>query len=242
MKQVLITGISGGIGSALAKTFREAGYYVFGIDLAEKYSGYCDRFFQLDLNKFCTNARYRIEQTGLLDQYVTSLDVLINNAAVQRLDKFENLKLDDWQETLNVNLTAPMILSKIFLSRLKKNKGSIINIASIHQDQTKKEFVSYSTSKSALIGFTKSLAVDLNGVVRVNAISPAAIKTQMLLDGFGGDEKVLKKLNQVHPTQRIGTPEEVAEVAIFLSSNKAGFINGSNIKLDGGISSVLADI
>ena len=242
MKQVLITGVSGGIGSALAKSFRESGYYVFGIDLSEKYNGYCDRFFNLDLNKFCTDARYRIEQTGILDEYVTSLDVLINNAAVQRLDKFENLKLDDWQETLNVNLTTPMILSKIFLSRLKERKGCIINIASIHRDQTKREFIAYATSKSALIGFTKSLAVDLAGAVRVNAISPAAIKTKMLLDGFGGDESVLEKLNKVHPTQRIGEPEEVANLALFLSSKKAAFINGANIKLDGGISSVLTDI
>ncbi len=242
MKQVLITGVSGGIGSALAKSFRESGYYVFGIDLSEGYDSYCDRFFNLDLNKFCTDARYRIEQTGILDEYVTSLDVLINNAAVQRLDKFENLKLDDWQETLNVNLTAPMILSKIFLSRLKERKGCIINIASIHRDQTKREFIAYATSKSALIGFTKSLAVDLAGAVRVNAISPAAIKTQMLLDGFGGDESVLSKLNKLHPTQRIGEPEEVANLALFLSSKKAAFINGANIKLDGGISSVLTDI
>ena len=117
---------------------------------------------------------------------------MINNAAVQRLDHVKNIKLEDWQESLNVNLTGPMLLSKLFLNRLETNHGCIINIGSIHQQLTKPEFVTYATTKSALIGLTKAMAVDLEGRVRVNAISPAAIETEMLKAGFelGNDAKL----------------------------------------------------
>ncbi len=241
-KNVLITGVLGGIGSALAKAFKENGYYVYGLDRREDYQGNCHRFIQFDLNLFVKDVDYRIQFSALFDEYIPKLDVLINNAAVQLLDRTEDIKLDDWMETLNVNLTGPLLLSKLFLNRLEERQGCIINIASIHHQLTKPRFVSYATSKSALVGLTKALAVDLEGRVRVNAISPAAIETEMLRAGFRGKEKALKKLQKVHPVQRIGYPEEVARLALFLASENNGFIHGANIQLDGGISSVLKDV
>ncbi|MCU0394198.1 MAG: SDR family oxidoreductase, partial [Thermoflexibacter sp.] len=170
------------------------------------------------------------------------LDLLINNAAVQLLSPTETNALADWYETMNVNLTAPMLLSQLFLPMIEKEGGSIINIASIHQQLTKPRFVSYATSKSALVGLTKAMAVDLQGRIRVNCISPAAIETDMLRAGFNHDEDALNALKKLHPVQRIGYPEEVARLALFLASEQAKFINGANLQLDGGISSVLHDL
>jgi NAD(P)-dependent dehydrogenase (short-subunit alcohol dehydrogenase family) len=242
-KSAFVTGVLGGIGSAIAKIFREEGFYVYGVDMKEDFHGHCDRFFRFDINEFVKDATYRIRFTQIFEELVPRLDVLINNAAVQRLDPLENIKLDDWQETLNVNLTGPMLLSKLFLGRLEQTQGCIINIASIHQQLTKPSFVSYATSKSALVGLTKAMAVDLQGRVRVNAISPAAIDTQMLRAGFENSEEAIRELKRLHPIQRIGYPEDVAKVALFLASdNEAGFIHGANLLLDGGISSVLKDL
>ena len=173
---------------------------------------------------------------------IPRLDVLINNAAVQRLDRLENIKLEDWKESLDVNLTGPMMLSKLFLDRLEQSQGCIINIGSIHQQLTKPAFVTYATTKSALVGLTKALAVDLEGRVRVNAISPAAIETDMLRAGFNNDESAIEELRKIHPVQRIGYPADVAKLALFLASENNGFIHGANILLDGGISSVLKDL
>jgi NAD(P)-dependent dehydrogenase (short-subunit alcohol dehydrogenase family) len=241
-KNVFITGVLGGIGSALARAFRENGYYVFGVDMREDFNGHCDRFLRFDIHQFVRDATYRIRFTQIFDEIMPNLDVLINNAAVQKLDALENIKLEDWQETLNVNLTGPMLLSKIFLNRLEASNGSIINIASIHQQLTKPGFVSYATSKSALVGLTKAMAVDLAGKVRVNSISPAAIETAMLRAGFNHDETAIDELRKIHPVQRIGYPADVAKLALFLASQNTGFIHGANFLLDGGISSVLKDL
>lgn len=239
---VLITGISGGIGQTLGRTFKQAGYTVFGLDIRPAEHAVCDHFFEVDLARFVEEEAYRNDRSMQLLSSLSPLDVLINNAAVQLLDSTENIRLADWQRTLAVNLTAPMLLTQLLLEKLTIRKGLVLMIGSIHQKLTKPAFVTYATSKSALVGFTQALAVDLAGKVRVNCISPASTETEMLLDGFNGNEQVLDTLRKIHPVGRIGTPSDVAELALFLASDRAGFIHGANIALDGGISSVLKDI
>jgi len=241
-KKVLITGVLGGIGSALAVAFRENGFYVYGMDVLPDTQNNCNEFFQFDLNQFVLDENYKKEWTDFFQKNIPDLDVLINNAAVQILGSLGDIQLKDWQQTMNVNLTGPMLLSQVFLKPLEKSNGCIINIGSIHQQLTKPNFVSYATSKSALIGLTKALAVDLEGKVRVNAISPAAIETAMLRAGFDNDESALDELRKIHPVQRIGYPADVAKLALFLASENTGFIHGANLQLDGGISSVLKDL
>jgi gluconate 5-dehydrogenase len=239
---VIITGVLGGIGSQLAKTFQENNYEVIGLDVKEHPSPYCNKFFKFDLHQYCSSPVYKKDMDALFDREVPDLFVLINNAAVQILSSLAEINIADWNQTLNVNLTGPLLLSQFFLNRLKKSKGCIINIASIHHQLTKKRFVAYATSKSALVGLTKALSVDLQGSVRVNTISPAAIDTQMLRDGFDNNEDKVQMLNEIHPSQRIGKPQEVSQLALLLAENKLGFINGANLNIDGGISNVLKDL
>jgi gluconate 5-dehydrogenase len=241
-KSVLITGVLGGIGCGLAKMFHANNYKVIGLDIKDNNSPYCDKFIQFDINEYCTNIIYKQEMEAIFDKEIPELFLLINNAAVQILSGLSEIKLSEWNQTLNINLTGPLLLSQFFLSRLEKTSGSIINIASIHQQLTKKRFISYATSKSALVGLTKSMCVDLQGRVRVNSISPAAIDTDMLRDGFDNDENKVKLLNEMHPSQRIGKPAEVSKLALLLAEDQLGFINGANIQIDGGISSVLKDL
>jgi NAD(P)-dependent dehydrogenase (short-subunit alcohol dehydrogenase family) len=241
-KTVLITGVLGGIGNQLAKTFYEKGYQVIGLDVKDTPSQWCHKRYKFDLNQYITDPEYKRQIEAVFDKDIPELFVLINNAAVQILSSLSEIKLDDWTQTLNVNLTGPLLLSQYFLNRLIKSKGSIINIASIHHQLTKKRFLAYATSKSALVGLTKALSVDLQGVVRVNAISPAAIDTQMLRDGFNNDEDKVRMLNELHPSQRIGKPQEVSQLALLLAEDQLGFINGANLNIDGGISNVLKDL
>lgn len=241
-KKVLITGVLGGIGNGLAKAFKENDYEVYGLDIRETPSEYCDKFFQFDLNRYCNDATYRNEMERLFNNEIKELDVLINNAAVQILDGINDIKIEDWNHTLNVNLTGPLFLSQFFLKKLESVKGCIINIASIHHQLTKQRFLAYATSKSALVGLTKAMCVDLQGRVRVNAISPAAIDTPMLHEGFNNDDAMVRRLDGIHPIQRIGKPQEVSKLALLLAEDGLGFINGANICIDGGISNVLKDL
>ena len=239
---VIITGVLGGIGSQLAQTFHENNYEVIGLDIKDSPSPYCDKFFRFDLHQYCIDPVYKQNMEAVFDKEIPELFLLINNAAVQILSSLSEVRLQDWNQTLNVNLTGPLMLSQFFLTRLERSLGSIINIASIHHQLTKKRFVSYASSKSALVGLTKALSVDLQGRVRVNAISPAAIDTQMLRDGFDNNEEKVQMLNELHPSQRIGKPQEVSQLALLLAENKLGFINGANLNIDGGISNVLKDL
>ena len=241
-KTVVITGVLGGIGSGLAEAFSKQGYNVVGLDIKNGILPYCNDFIQFDLHQYCSDAQYKVNIEQVFNDKIPSLFVLINNAAVQILGSVSEIKLSDWTHTMNVNLTGPLLLSQFFLDKLAVSKGSIINIASIHQQLTKKRFISYATSKSALVGLTKALSVDLQGKVRVNTISPAAIDTQMLRDGFDNDEGMVQKLNELHPSQRIGKPAEVSKLALLLAEDELGFINGANIQIDGGISNVLKDL
>ena len=241
-KKVLITGVLGGIGSGLAKAFKEDGYYVIGLDLKKEQLNECDLFIQFDLQQYCNSIEYRTILNDRFTKEIDYLHVLINNAAIQLLDNLKDIKLSEWEHTLQVNLTGPMLLSQFFIQQLEDSRGCIINIASIHQELTKRRFVSYATSKSALVGLTKSMSVDLQGKVRVNAISPAAIDTPMLHEGFNNDNEKVKQLNEMHPIQRIGKPYEVAKLALLLAGDNLGFINGTNIQIDGGISNVLKDL
>jgi NAD(P)-dependent dehydrogenase (short-subunit alcohol dehydrogenase family) len=215
---------------------------VIGIDQVPSQKDHLDVFISLDLDVFCTDVAYRQEKISEIMGCSEGLTVLVNNAAVQLLGSFENISISDWQRSLNVNLTAPMLISQALISVLERNKGSIINIGSIHSQLTKPNFVSYATSKSALTGLTKAMAVDLRERVRVNSISPAAIETEMLLEGFEGDKNAIDELRKLHPVGRIGTPEDIAELVYFLVNQNGGFIHGANLRIDGGISSLLCDL
>ncbi len=242
MQVALITGAAGGIGVALCSAFRARGYRTIGLDIPHAVVD-CDAFLEIDLETFCADEHYRHDATSRLLAEVGSsgLKVLVNNAAVQILGDSAELTVASWQRTLKVNVLAPFLLSQALLQHLEQAQGSVINIASVHARLTKPGFVAYATSKAALVGLTRSMAVDLGTRVRVNAICPAAIATPMLLDGFVGNEAGFERLSNVHPMGRIGTPADVACAATFLASDEAAFMSGAILGIDGGIGARLHD-
>lgn len=169
------------------------------------------------------------------------LAAIVNNAAIQQLNPTSVVQIGEWETSLAVNLVAPFLLMQEFLPELEKSKGAVVNIASIHAALTKPGFVVYATTKAALAGMTRALAVDLGSRVRVNAICPAAISTPMLEAGFEGRAAARRELDEFHPVGRIGSPEEVARLAVFMASGEVGFLQGSCVGLDGGISGRLHD-
>lgn len=240
----LITGVAGGIGSALVRAFKKAGYTIIGTDLVPSPDiENIDFFFHINLENLIENEAaakvFYQEVSQVLNG--AGLKVLINNAALQIIKPVGELTVIDFMRTLSTNTAAPFFLIQNFLNDLEQANGSVVNISSIHATLTKPNFVAYATSKAALLGLTKALAVELGARIRINAITPAAVATGMLKAGFENDPDGFVALEGMHPVGRIGEPSEVAELAVFLASEMTGFINGAIFEIDGGISKRLHD-
>lgn len=241
MNAVIITGSAGGIGKALVEEYQKAGYFTIGLDKDE--SKTANSNIKVDLFEFVNDENYAENFLEKINNAIDGreLKALINNAAVQILGDLEGVKLKDFRKTLDVNLTAPFLLTKLLFEKLKNAKGCIVNIGSIHAKLTKPKFISYATSKSALQGLTQAMAVDFGEHVRVNLIQPAAISTDMLVDGFKDNPKGLKELESYHPSGFIGNPNDIAKLAVYLTSDDARFINGAVLGVDGAIGARLHD-
>jgi len=241
---VIITGALGGIGHALCEEFHAHGFHVFAIDKKEG-SVAAQSFINADIRGAVTSETKRAAISAPIRAELTAKNLLlrgiVNNAATQILGGVESLDYAAWDETLQTNLLAPFFLVQAFLPELEKSSGAVVNISSIHEKLTKSGFVAYATSKSALSGLTRAMAIDLGGRVRVNAICPAAIQTPMLAAGFADKPDVFAALHGAHPSGRIGLPEEVANLARYLVAEAPIFLNGSCLGLDGGIAGRLHD-
>lgn len=242
---VVITGCLGGIGSKLVEAFHRESWNVIGIDRKGSgvSTGQYGHVIEADIADFSADS----DALDALGKEVRAcsegrpLCALINNAAVQNLGPLGELTTPQIVESMHVNLIAPMLLAREFLPELRKNEGSIVNIGSVHAQATKPGFAAYATSKAALHGMTRALAVDLGPQINVNTLAPAATGTAMLLAGFEGQEGALADLEDVHPLKRIASPEEIAQLALFLTSQKARFVTGATFFADGGILSRLHD-
>jgi NAD(P)-dependent dehydrogenase (short-subunit alcohol dehydrogenase family) len=156
------------------------------------------------------------------------LDVVVNNAAMMTFDPIANLKEDDWERVLAVNLRSVFLFSKYALQHLQPG-GAIVNTSSVHAHQTTPNVVPYAASKAAMESFTRGLSRELEGrLIRVNCVAPGAVDTPMLWSNpnvKSGKEKI---------EGAIGKPEDIAAVIAFLASDEARFINGTTVVVDGG--------
>jgi NAD(P)-dependent dehydrogenase (short-subunit alcohol dehydrogenase family) len=244
MRAVIITGAAGGIGKALVRAFNADGYAVLAVDITAKPEDLpCAHYEQCDLARTVDDETYASATFANLRTALNgrALTGLINNAAVQILGPVAQLDRSAWRKTLDVNLLAPFLWSQAFLPELEAAGGSILNISSIHAKLTKPEFVAYATSKAALSGMTRAMAVELGARVSVNAIEPAAIETEMLKAGFVGHPEQYQRLLDFHPSGRIGSPSGLAALARTIISTRDLFQNGSCLTFDGGISAKLHD-
>jgi NAD(P)-dependent dehydrogenase (short-subunit alcohol dehydrogenase family) len=245
---VLVTGASGGIGAGLIKALSSAGWLVIGTDnydLAppQSITKHCYSWIRADLAVLSQDSAKLTEFINSICSTTQGADIkaIVHNAAYQCLGSFSDLSQADWFATLHVNLMAPIAINRELLPQINRQRGSIVHIGSIHNNLTKPGFTAYSTSKAALAGLTRSMAVELGGSVRVNAIEPAAIATPMLEASFVNSPGLMNELKNFHPTCTIGTPADVARAVLFLLDSSNSFINGCVLPLTGGIHARLHD-
>ena len=240
-RTVLVTGAAGGIGGALVEAFGEAGWHVIATDRFPTGPG--DGYIPADLAEIAADGGALSDFADAVRQAMPGegLDALVNNAALQVLGNLGAISLDDWERTMRINLTAPLLLSQALLPELRAARGTIVNIGSVHAQATKREFVSYATSKAAIHGLTRAMAVDVGENPRVVCIAPAAVATPMLEAGFEGLPEARAQLEDAHLSRRIAAPTEIGRAAVALCEQPFLFATGSTIWLDGGVLSRLYD-
>lgn len=246
---VLLTGAAGGIGHALVGALQASGWRVIATDQRHPVANE-ERHQEAEAWIVQDLARLSMDELALkafaaqvlqATSPQAPLQAIVHNAAVQYLGGFESLSQQDWSHTLAINLMAPVAISRALLPQLQRQHGSIVHIGSIHSQLTKPGFTAYATSKAALAGLTRAMAVELGGSVRVNAIEPAAIATPMLEAGFAETPDLKDQLEAFHPTGAIGSPADVARAVLFLLDPANSFLNGCVLPLGGGIHSRLHD-
>jgi len=213
-KVVVITGGAGGIGKCIAEEFRKNGAQVCVIDTAPGDHFRGDIGDQATLECF---ARHIIENFG-------QVDVLVNNAPPAFIG-LDTCSYQQFQQSLAVGVTAPFYLTKLFLPYFAEG-ASIINISSSRDRMSQPQSESYTAAKGGITALTHALAVSLAGKVRVNSISPGWIDTAYTI--YHGPDALQQ------PAGRVGNPMDIANMVLFLASEKAGFITGENICIDGG--------
>jgi NAD(P)-dependent dehydrogenase (short-subunit alcohol dehydrogenase family) len=251
-KIALVTGAGSGIGWATARLLHDEGIYVIicdnsneNIDLAnskitdKNYNNmstiYADVSSEADI----------IQLFNQIKQNFGQLDYLVNNAGIDSFCDSQSFSTLKYNHVMAVNVTSVFLAIREAIPLMRNSKvASIVNIGSIHGEVTTAGRSDYATSKTALIGATRALSLDLAPEkIRVNMVSPGAIDTPMLLRGWKEKvsnmtlNEVRRKAEAIHPCGRIGQPEDIANAVSFLLSEKATFINGVNLKVDGGIHS-----
>lgn len=241
-KVVLVTGASKGIGLSICQQFKNDNWIVVGTARHVDFnSEYIDLYISGDLSQ----SESITSIIKVINQKYQRLDCIINNAACQICKPIWEMEEQEWELVFNCNLKAIYLLIKNGIELLKKSQASIVNIGSVHSVSTSDEIAAYATTKAAIVGLTRNLAIELAPYkIRVNCISPGAVDTEMLRDGLtrghagsGTSDELVERLGQSHLLGKVGSSLEIANLVKFIADNKNGqFVNGANILIDGGAS------
>lgn len=242
MKTVLITGASRGIGASCAVNFAKAGYnVVINYNNSEEKAKSLEKIIKDSYNVDCISIKADVsdyEQVRAMFEKAYShfgnIDVLVNNAGISSYMLFTDTEKDEWDKVISTNLNSVYYCCKCVLPQMIKNhSGIIVNISSMWGQTGASCEVAYSASKAGVIGLTKALSKEVGpSNIRVNCVAPGVITTDMM-NGF--DEKAVEELKDETPLSCLGTPKDVADSVVFLCSEKAKFITGQVLSVNGGI-------
>ena len=240
-KVAIITGASRGIGSGIAKVFAQQGAHV-----AFTYSSSAESAMALEnelvalgskAKGYQSNAANFDEAQKLVDDVIAdfgTVDILINNAGITKDNLLMRMSEEDFDKVIEINLKSVFNMTKAVQKIMLKNRaGSIVNMSSVVGVKGNAGQANYAASKAGMIGFTKSIALDLGSRnIRCNAIAPGFIETEMTAKL---NEEVVKGWRDAIPLKRGGSPEDVANVCVFLGSEMSAYVTGQVINVDGGM-------
>tara|TARA_B100000575_G_C23005516_1_gene579348 strand:- start:9 stop:746 length:738 start_codon:yes stop_codon:yes gene_type:complete len=236
-KNIIVTGASGGIGNSIVKKLNDSGANILASGTrVEKLDELKSRFSSIKTLKFDISQSEKIEEfiENASNELGGNLDCIVNNAGVTKDNLAIRMSFDEWKKVIDVNLTSTFLLSKFAIKKMLKNKsGKIINITSVVGHTGNLGQSNYTASKAGIVAMSKSLAIEYaKKNININCISPGFIKTAMT-DKI--DEKFKEIILSKIPAARLGDPEDIANVVLFLASNQSNYINGETIHVNGGM-------
>ena len=234
-KVAIITGAARGIGLATAKIFLQQNYKVVIVDRDKNEVNKLKLKNDKLLKYICDISDPKKNKSMIEDIYKWGkrIDILVNNAGVADFGKIETVKFKNWRKIMDTNLDGTFLTTQNVIKYLKKTKGNIINIASISGLRASTLRIAYGTSKAAIIQLTQQQAIELGEFgIRVNCVSPGPVKTKLAKAVHTPD--IVKAYHDSIPLNRYGMENEIAEAIFFLSSEKASYITGQNLSVDGG--------
>lgn len=245
-KVSIVTGGSQGIGEEIAYNFGQNGSKVVIADINEEtgnkaIKGLHEKGIEALFIK--TDVSNEESVINLINATVTEfggLNVLVNNAAATIRKSAEDTTFEEWQKIIGVNLNGAFLCSKYAVTEMKRSdSGAIVNIASWHADKTITRFAAYAASKGGMTALTRQMALDCGkDNIRVNAVLPSTVDTPMLYETMNSlpePEEAWKQMMDYQPLGRIATAEDIANAALFLASDEAGYISGHSLRVDGGM-------
>jgi meso-butanediol dehydrogenase/(S,S)-butanediol dehydrogenase/diacetyl reductase len=243
-KVIVITGGGQGIGLGISQSMLAAGAALLVAQRSPLPSDLADQDWVHWVETDLSNPDSYAAVADAVQQTFGKIDVLINNAGFMFEKPLDDLQLEEWNRMIAVNLTAPVFLSKHLLPLLRAEKGgSIINIGSIEGLAANPQHTAYCASKGGIHALTRAMAIDLGkDNIRVNAIAPGWIRTDLSDDYINAQqdsETAWENLYKMHPAGRIGEPEDVGKLAVYLASDDSTFVTGQVIVIDGGRTSKL---
>ncbi len=235
-KKVIISGATGGIGNSLVKRFTEDGAIVLATGTKEeKLKNLKNEFNNIQTEKFNLGDHSKIETfVESATQKLGGIDILVNNAGINLDSLTIRLSEENWKKVLDINLTSTFLMCKSAIKKMIKNKsGKIINITSIVGHTGNFGQTNYAASKAGIVAFSKSLALEYaKKNININCVSPGFIETNMTSKI---DEKFKEQIISKIPSNKLGKPEDVANVVGFLSSDLSNYITGETIHVNGGM-------
>ncbi|MEC7173209.1 MAG: SDR family oxidoreductase, partial [Bacteroidota bacterium] len=234
-KKAVVTGGSNGIGKAIANTLKNQGAEVFILDLNENQS-----HKKAGIQTIITDISQWSQINSSLTSIPNTVDILINNAGIGFVGNIEQTEEADFDRLYQVNVKGVFNCVKAILPRMKKKGGVIINMASIVSHVAVKERLGYTMTKGAVFAMTNAIAKDyLSYGIRCNSISPARVHTPFVDDYLkknylGKEREMFEKLSKTQPIGRMAEPQEVADMVLYLCSDEASFITGTDFPIDGG--------
>ena len=236
-KNIIVTGASGGIGNSIVEKLYEAGANILATGTRlEKLDELKSKFKNIKILGFDISKHEKIEEfiNSATKELGGSLDCIINNAGITKDNLTIRMSLEEWTKVININLTSTFLMCKYSIKKMLKNKsGKIVNITSVVGHTGNAGQANYTASKAGIVAMSKSLAIEYaKKNINVNCISPGFISTAMT-DKI--DEKHKEAIIAKIPSCRLGNPEDVANAVTFLSSDKADYINGETLHVNGGM-------
>jgi NAD(P)-dependent dehydrogenase (short-subunit alcohol dehydrogenase family) len=236
-RRALVTGGASGIGEAICRVFSAAGAAVIIADVDQPRAA----ALAAELPHSSTLLMDVTDEAAVGAAFASleSLDILVNNAGVGHVGNIEETEAADFHRLLNINVEGVYLVTRAAMPKLLASKGCIVNIGSVAGLVAVKRRFAYCASKGAVVALSRQLAIDYAGRIRVNCICPGTVDTPFV-DGYlekfhkHEKEKVRQELHQRQPVGRMGKPEEVAYLALYLSSAEAEFVTGAAMTIDGG--------